>query len=298
MVGVDVRVELYPRSRRATVDGVYRLRNKTDEVIDSVHVVVPGDLDLRRLSFDRETEHVLDDDRHGYHIFALAQPLQPGDSLRVEFGVETEVQGFANSEENLDLVENGTFLNSAMLPSFGYHPDFELASDDVRRKHDLEPKERVAPLEDTVAVRNNYVSRDGDWIDFSMTVGTSPDQIALAPGYLQREWTQDGRRYFRYEMDSPILNMYSVLSARYVNNKTEFDGILYNGSYYDKEGRSLEYSVREALRHIEGCYAFCVMSERRTSGCWVIATRGADLSVARVRSAPWTRSFAYARALR
>src|SRR5690606_3038189 len=56
---------------------------------------------------------------------------------------------------------------------------------------------------------------DGDWIDFEATVGTSADQVAMAPGYLQREWTEGGRRYFHYQMDAPILNFYSFLSARY-----------------------------------------------------------------------------------
>ena len=43
---------------------------------------------------------------------------------------------------------------------------------------------------------------------------------------------------------------------------------------------------------------FWIISERRTSGWWVIVTRGAVLSAAWVRSAPWTRSLAYSRALR
>ena len=46
-------------------------------------------------------------------------------------------------------------------------------------------------------------------------VSTSPDQIALAPGYLQREWEEDGRRYFHYTMDSPILAYHAYLSARW-----------------------------------------------------------------------------------
>jgi ABC-2 type transport system permease protein len=44
-------------------------------------------------------------------------------------------------------------------------------------------------------------------------VSTSPDQIALAPGYLEREWEQDGRRYFHYTMDAPILPFWAYLSA-------------------------------------------------------------------------------------
>src|SRR5262249_20302643 len=48
------------------------------------------------------------------------------------------------------------------------------------------------------------------------TVTTSPDQIAISPGYLQREWMENGRRFFHYKMDAPILNFYSFQSARYL----------------------------------------------------------------------------------
>src|SRR5690606_36161497 len=53
-------------------------------------------------------------------------------------------------------------------------------------------------------------------------VSTSEDQIAVAPGYLQREWNEGGRRYFRYEMDAPILNFWSILSARYEVRRDEW----------------------------------------------------------------------------
>ena len=61
----------------------------------------------------------------------------------------------------------------------------------------------------------NYGFPDANWIDFDATVSTSPDQMAIAPGYLEREWTEGGRRYFHYTMDSKILGFYSFLSARY-----------------------------------------------------------------------------------
>lgn len=45
-------------------------------------------------------------------------------------------------------------------------------------------------------------------------------------------------------------------------------------------------------------YAFCVMSERRTSGWCVMVTLGAVLSMKLARSGPCTRSLAYSSALR
>jgi aminopeptidase N len=39
--------------------------------------------------------------------------------------------------------------------------------------------------------------------------------MAIAPGTLEQEWSDKGRRYFHYKMDKPILNFYSFQSARY-----------------------------------------------------------------------------------
>ncbi|HWK51901.1 MAG TPA: M1 family aminopeptidase, partial [Steroidobacter sp.] len=57
------------------------------------------------------------------------------------------------------------------------------------------------------------------------TVSTSADQIALAPGYLQREWTENGRRYFHYKMDRPMLPFYCFLSARWEVKRGEWHGL-------------------------------------------------------------------------
>ena len=47
-------------------------------------------------------------------------------------------------------------------------------------------------------------------------MSTAPDQIALAPGYLKREWTEGGRRHFEYAMrDTKVNNFYSFISGRF-----------------------------------------------------------------------------------
>ena len=65
-------------------------------------------------------------------------------------------------------------------------------------------------LEDKAARASNYLTDDADWIDFKTTVCTAPDQIALSPGYLQKEFTRNGRRCFSYAMDRPMLDFYLV----------------------------------------------------------------------------------------
>src|SRR6185295_18945028 len=102
-----------------------------------------------------------------------------------------------------------------LLPSVGYNERAELQSDRDRKSYDLPAKDRMAPRDDVKAQQYNYIRQDSDFIKFAITVGTVPDQVAIAPGYLKKEWNENGRRYFRYEMDQPILNFFSVLSARY-----------------------------------------------------------------------------------
>ncbi|HEX2187463.1 MAG TPA: M1 family aminopeptidase [Longimicrobiaceae bacterium] len=215
VVGVRVWTDIFPEEGRARVRGEYRLRNKTEVAIDSLHLMVPQEVEIRRMAFDRPATRVLADPEHSFYVYRLAAPLQPGDSLRLEWEVDYGGEGFENSVSNTRVVRNGTFFDSGILPSFGYAEGVELGDDDTRRKHGLQPKPRMAPVNDPEARMNTYISRDSDWIDFEATVSTSPDQVAIAPGYLQRTWTEDGRRYFHYRMDSPILNFYSFLSARY-----------------------------------------------------------------------------------
>ncbi|MGZ5084249.1 MAG: M1 family metallopeptidase, partial [Usitatibacter sp.] len=156
--------------------------------------------------------------------YTLAAPLAPGETMTLDFRLEYPRPGFSNSGAPTVVVDNGTFVNSSLLPAIGYQERAELSEDRVRQKHGLQPKPRMHDIDDAEARKVNYISSDGDWIAFDATVGTEADQIALAPGYLQKEWTENGRRYFHYAMDVPILNFYSFLSARYAVKRDAWHG--------------------------------------------------------------------------
>jgi ABC-2 type transport system permease protein len=242
-----LHVELYPERRDAEVRGVYRLKNRTAVPIDSVHVDLPNTLRVRRFAFSRPARRVLADSAMGYYVFRLGTPLLPGDSLELHFQIAALTRGFANEVEEGGVVHNGTFLNNGMMPTIGYKADGELADDDTRERHGLPPREPMAPPEDLRARMNNDLSHDADWIDFEATVGTSPDQVAVAPGYLQREWREKGRRYFHYRMDAPILNFYAVLSARYRVRRDRWKGVAIE--VYHHPGH--EYNVERMIRGVK-----------------------------------------------
>jgi ABC-2 type transport system permease protein len=218
IAAVNVHVDMHPEDGRLYLAGTYRLVNRTSVPIDSLHVLIPDpDLRVAQLDFDREATAVLTDAEIGYRILRLSQPLAAGDSLLMRFDLRSEPRGFTSGGGINSLVrKNGTFIGSAsVMPAIGYSDRGELVSDRDRKREGLQPKDRLPSPHDEAARRNNDISHDADWIDFRATLGTSADQIAVAPGYLKREWTENGRRYFEYETDAPTLNFYAFLSARY-----------------------------------------------------------------------------------
>ncbi len=224
ITNVEVRVEIYPERRAFSGSGSFTLVNKTDQPIPAIHILDGGE-SLRKLTLDRPAAKTMEDRELRYAIYQFAAPLQPKETLRLDFEVGYENPGFRDGGEKAEFAHNGTFFDSTYFPSIGYNRNFELGDDDERRDEGLAPQADL-PRPDAPGVRmQNLFSQDADWIHFKATVGTSPDQIAIAPGYLQREWTENGRRYFAYDMgETKIQNFYSFISGRYVVQRDKWTG--------------------------------------------------------------------------
>jgi hypothetical protein len=216
VTAVQVQVDLFPARQDVRVRGHYVLRNKTTVPIDTIQLRLDRALAFRTLAFDRPSRVVLADTAREFHLYRLEQPLAPRDSLVLNFDFGRVMRGFANNVNVTDVVANGTFLeNAGFMPGIGYAAAVELSDDDDRKKEKLAAKPRMRPPTDESTRANNYISPDADWIDYDAVVSTTPDQIALTSGYLLREWTEGGRRYFHYKMDAPILDLWAFQSARY-----------------------------------------------------------------------------------
>ena len=221
-------VDLYPETRSAKVHGTLWMENKTTQAIDRVALTLPvrqGRVTIQELSFEGGQTPIIQDNDLGFHLYRLNSPVPPGGRIPLKFAFRFENPGFGNNDGDTRLVLNGSFLNSGYVPSVGYRESAELGDDTVRRRNGLPKIKRLPKLEDVAARDHNYISPEADWINFETTVSTSPDQIAIAPGYLQKEWTEGGRRYFHYKMDAPILDFYSFNSGRYQIKKGRWNDV-------------------------------------------------------------------------
>lgn len=251
IVASHIDVDIFPKERSLKVKGNYYLKNKRTIPVDTLLINYMGgeesNYHYQLMQPDVPATLIVDDKKFGVKMFKLNQPLKPGDSLKFNFEVTFKPKGFENNSTETEIVYNGTFFNSMVFPSIGYNPNAELGSNAARKKYGLKAKPRMAAVNDSAARMNTYISNDADWIRFETTVSTSADQIAIAPGYLQKEWTKDGRRYFYYKMDSPILNFYAYLSADYQVKKDKWHDV--NIEIFYNKGH--EYNLDRMIKSVK-----------------------------------------------
>jgi aminopeptidase N len=222
---VQLEVDLYPAEPRAVIRGSYVIENRTGAPLDAVHVRWIEPLKLTSLAVEGATlqkEYV----EHQYRIYRFDRPLAPLERRRITFETLREQRGFRNVGNETRIVDNGTFLdNMEIAPMLGMSRNGLLQDRAKRRKYGLVPELRPAKLEDDSARAYNGLRSDSDWVNSDITVTTSADQIAIAPGYLESDTTAAGRRTLRYRSDAPIQNFFSIQSARYAVAKDRWNDV-------------------------------------------------------------------------
>lgn len=207
-------VAIFPDERRMKVTGHYEMRNDSGVPITELHVR-QGDDDVVFTRLDIAGAKLASHDkRHAYRIYRFDTPLAPGATARLDFASDTWRRGFANSGAATDIVDNGTFVNNFTLaPVVGMSRQDLLQDRTARRRQGLPAELRMAKLEDIRAQRENYTR--SDWVNSRITVSTAADQVPIAPGNKISDRIEGDRRIAVFRSPAPILNFFSVQSARY-----------------------------------------------------------------------------------
>lgn len=214
IVSTDLQVDIAPQTRSLLVKGAYQLENRSGKPISDIILYQDRSAGLKP-RFSTPARLLLADRARGFYHYQLARPLEPGQRMALQFTLIWAPDGILGLGKDTPVVGNGTFFTNEILPHVGYQKYVELSDDRDRKRHALAPRERMAARDDPAAQDNSQIGTDADWITFDAVVSTSADQVAIAPGSLKQEWIANGRRYFHYRMDKPILNFYSFQSGHY-----------------------------------------------------------------------------------
>lgn len=254
---INVNVDIYPQQRKVEANGYYLIKNKSDSDIDKV--IINWDLrsDTEVKMVNAEILDFSDEFNTGWLTFRPS--LKPGEQRKLEYKVVRQAKGFVDKSADNTIVANGSFINSfTLLPHFGYNSSYEMADRQERKKRDLPPVQRLPKLEDRSQYTTGFIGSEADFINFESVVSTSEDQVALTPGYLQKEWVKDGRRYFHYKMDAPIFNFIAFLSGKYSVAKEVHNGInieVYHHPNHDRNVKRMIDATKESLDYFNQAFS-------------------------------------------
>lgn len=251
IVDVNADVDIFPKTRDFEVNGHYVLKNKHAVSLDSLLINFQSDY-INEIEIEG-AEFLSKDTINGFAFYKLNQPLDSGETIKMDFKLKNKPNSILRN--NSPILNNGTFINNFLFPQLGYDADQEISNTQLREKYHLPPKERMAEQTDSLARQNTYISRDADWITFETTVSTDKDQIAIAPGYLQKEWTEGDRRYFHYSMgDQEILNFFAYNSGKYEVKRDQWKDIDLEIYYNDTH----PYNVDRMMKSLKKSFDYYV----------------------------------------
>ena len=244
------KVDIYPKELRIDAIAEIEVVNESDTPISRFLVSKPQFTDKWDVII--EGGKVVEfNDKFSTGWFEFDQPLQPGESRKGQLIAHRAHQGFSDGNNDFMLLENGTFINNfELFPVFGYRSDWQIVDRHERRQRDLPPFERANKLEDSAYYNESFFGKGVGFIDFEATITTDEDQFAIAPGYVQSEKVENGRRTYHYKMDAPMVNFFSIMSARLASKKEQYKGInievYYHEDHHMNVDRMIE-SVRDSI---------------------------------------------------
>jgi ABC-2 type transport system permease protein len=248
---VHYNIDIYPAARELVMRGHQQIKNETSKPIDTLYLTLDHNFTS---SIDLPgAQLATNDQKLGFQIYKISPALAPGEERTMNFDVESHPKGFENQLTMTGVVQNGTFINSFIVPQIGYQDGNELTDPNDRKRFKLKEKDLMPPLEQncTADCMNTYITNNSDWVNVDTVISTSGDQMAIAPGSLISQWQQDGRNYYEYRLDHEALNFYSFISARYTVERAKWNGIDVEVYYLKEQPWNVPRMVKSVEKSLE-----------------------------------------------
>lgn len=218
-ISAHYEVELYPSERRAVIGGKFELQNKTQAPIQTIDLNSSQGIEHNEYVFSRPTKRVLLDTELDYATYEFETPLLPNETVSLDFRVFHQAKGFGAKNQKTELAGNGMFLNNGMGVGIGYNKHSEISDEEQRKKRGLKERPSMHPIDEKRWWQLPYIS-GGGWVATSVHISTDGDQTPIAPGDIEADWEENGRRHRRYKVQGKSLNFVSFLSGRFTERKS------------------------------------------------------------------------------
>jgi len=242
---VQTAIDLYPSEERLMISGDYTLINPGKTGIDTLYVHISDQMECRSLSVPGAILSSRDS-LNGYLLFALPQPMQPGDTLHLLFRLQYTASPFRKNDAANQILYNGTFSRiSRYYPIPGYDVNSEIDNPRERTRRKMPERNNLLLLSD---------SRDtSTFVTMETLISTDSGQTAIAAGSLRKQWRRQGRNYFQYATEQPIPFRFAIASARYAVKRLLHRGIRVEAYYHPAHSRNIDHLMQVATQTLDYC---------------------------------------------
>jgi len=206
------QLDIFPETNSFRAEGKYTLKNTSLDPVDTL-LIRTGFDEITEINFNGKAMKITDDSAFKFSVYKLDRSLELNDSIELSFTIKNKQNTLFTQHSNV--LQNGTYLKSDIFPRLGYFAGTDKKMPD-----------------DTTADRDHYQSIDADLIGLECIVSTSPDQTAVAPGNLQRQWNENNRSFYHYKMDKPVKFVFGINSGKFDVAKEMHNDIELTISYH------------------------------------------------------------------
>lgn len=247
IAAVKTSIDLFPDSSRYSIKGSYVLVNKNTVPLDSLLLYCNRSVVLRDVRIDN-AKLIVGDALFGHYRYRLLKPLQPGDSINMQFEIDYSWLPYNRHDPVNAIVGNGSFMRiSRYYPVFGYQSGNEIEDEADRTRRKMAAATPLKKLEDKSG------GDDYGFINFEAVISTTEKQTAIGTGELVKNWTEKGRNYFQYRSPVPIPFRFAVSSAEYAVKRVSQNGVSIAVYYHPAHAENVAHLAEEARNTIAYC---------------------------------------------
>jgi ABC-2 type transport system permease protein len=203
-----------------------------------------------------------------YSIYALDRPLAPGETAHPhvqQSGTRPAASAMATNSPSLPTT--APFSTPSYLPICRLQPGLRAGRPAPPPRGEASRARRNGPpRREPVHSLNNLFTASPTGSPITPWSARHREQIAIAPGYLQREWQADGRHFFEYSMGSTHISDFFAYHLRALQNRKE----TYHGPHGDVALRSTTIQPTPTT----------------STTCWPAPATGSDYYQARLQPLP------------
>lgn len=244
-ISMKTEVDLFPNEKKYRIKADYILTNKSDTTIS--HVLITDREFIKEL-FLENAELIEHDTFFDTRLYEFEEPLLPKQEVKFTYELIKEKKGFDGSR---DIVKNGSFImHSNFEPALSYRSSLEISDNFERDKRDL-PKR----IEEKASEEHLHEEEAGyGKLPFETIVSTESNQIAIAPGNLIKQWTENNRAYFHYKTPEKVIPFLAYFSGEYKVYKEEHKGITIEQYYHP----SHEFNISTIAKNSKLALDYCI----------------------------------------